>query len=346
MSEIYRIQQTPINFPLKNFEPFVAPQILFRGLRYFQKRHITNITKTSNGQYTSLITGNEASPYACSITIHKKHITAFSCSCPYKISICKHIAALLYHIKDIALGGNTVPTPPLSFTKPEIQTQTHHLLNSLPLDLIKQFLSEQCKHIPLLQYLLLLKFSGLNTPAPPEYYARLFRAFLDSIADLNGKISFLEIEKLNQLVEIILTWGAQATNKQEILVSLYSASTIIKELSHTEHSFDTNNLLHIQSFKMALAYLDTRSQKQLPKSVRKTFFRYCLSLYDNSNKSPKPWTGEILRIAINLAKSNKEETEIIQRIADISPTDSNYSQALLLALRILIKQPKNRLMIE
>lgn len=132
MREPYSIQPVPNNFPLKHFELFVSPQILFRGLRYLQKRHVTNVQRNNNGQYTALIIGNEPSPYTSSVTIHKKNISAYSCSCPYKTSICKHIAALLHYIKDASLGGNTIPTLPLSFTKPEIQVQTQQLLDNLP----------------------------------------------------------------------------------------------------------------------------------------------------------------------------------------------------------------------
>lgn len=212
--------------------------------------------------------------------------------------------------------------------------------------MIKQFLSTQCEQIQLLQYIFLLKFSNLNEALTPESYSRLLRAFLDSISDINDKISFLAIEQLNQLVTIILKWGAQATNKHEILSSIYFAGAVIEELSNTEHPIDTSTTNQIPCFKMALEYLRTRSQEKLPGPIRKIFFDYCIHFYDNDNKKPHPWTGELLSIAINLAKTTHDEVQIIQRITNISPTDVSYPQALKLALEILTKQGKNRIITE
>ncbi|HMQ49751.1 MAG TPA: SWIM zinc finger family protein [Saprospiraceae bacterium] len=85
-------------FTLDNFENQVPDQIQKRGLDYFKTRAVGNISEINTGHWEAIVFGSE--DYEVEIQLRGRQITHWDCNCPYDGSICKHVVAVLYTLRE------------------------------------------------------------------------------------------------------------------------------------------------------------------------------------------------------------------------------------------------------
>ncbi|WDZ98568.1 SWIM zinc finger family protein [Mucilaginibacter sp. SJ] len=83
---------------LKNFERWINPAILQRGKKYYKDGAVLSIEE-DEGDWTAEVEGSDC--YQVTITILAgEEIGDYYCDCPYDGDTCKHIAAVLFTIRD------------------------------------------------------------------------------------------------------------------------------------------------------------------------------------------------------------------------------------------------------
>lgn len=82
---------------LSQFEMKVEPHILDRGYAYYANQHVIALSK-SGETYEAQVQG--LSKYEVEITVVNDEVTDYECSCPFEGSICKHVVAVLYKIRE------------------------------------------------------------------------------------------------------------------------------------------------------------------------------------------------------------------------------------------------------
>lgn len=88
-------------FSLDNFESYVPPKILARGLAYFNDRAVERLEESAKGQWEAVVSGSE--DYEVEITLDGKQVKACICDCPYDGGpVCKHVVAVLYALREAA----------------------------------------------------------------------------------------------------------------------------------------------------------------------------------------------------------------------------------------------------
>lgn len=82
-----------------DWEGLFAPQILDRGLDYYQRGLVTNFV-TTNGQIQANVLGTER--YRVTLTVQDDQLVDADCDCPYAAEgeYCKHMAAVLFMLDE------------------------------------------------------------------------------------------------------------------------------------------------------------------------------------------------------------------------------------------------------
>ena len=90
-----------MSITLDNFQAFVPSRIYWRGEEYHAGGAVTNLRKTSGGEWHAKVAG--INDYNVHVTIHGNGGLSWSCDCPYNGTMCKHVVATLLAIaKDLA----------------------------------------------------------------------------------------------------------------------------------------------------------------------------------------------------------------------------------------------------
>ncbi len=88
-------------FSLDDFESYMPPKILARGLAYYSERAVERLEETAKGQWEALVAGSE--DYEVEITLAGKQVESWICDCPYDDGpVCKHVVAVLYALRETA----------------------------------------------------------------------------------------------------------------------------------------------------------------------------------------------------------------------------------------------------
>jgi len=84
---------------LENFETQLSETIVKRGKEYYENGAVTSIEQAGKGYWEAEIQGSETYSVEIKITAANK-ISEYSCDCPFDGSICKHITAFLFAIRE------------------------------------------------------------------------------------------------------------------------------------------------------------------------------------------------------------------------------------------------------
>lgn len=87
-----------MHIPLSDFEQYIDDVILSRGFNYFQSARITEFNEISPGDIDAIVRGSE--DYFVNLKIQNGIVVEHHCDCPYdQGDVCKHIAAVIFHIQ-------------------------------------------------------------------------------------------------------------------------------------------------------------------------------------------------------------------------------------------------------
>ncbi|WP_217603626.1 SWIM zinc finger domain-containing protein [Chitinophaga sp. GbtcB8] len=115
---------------LKNFEIQLNETILKRGKQYYEDGAVTDLEETGKNIWQAKVMGSAT--YTVEIKfINKNKIEDHSCDCPYDGGTCKHIAAVLFRLKE-ALTNTKTKQP----GKPDFKT----LLQKISLEEYQEFM--------------------------------------------------------------------------------------------------------------------------------------------------------------------------------------------------------------
>lgn len=121
---------------LENFESVVEKKIVNRGFDYYEQDCIETVEQIDEGEFCAEVAGS--SLYDVYVCIKNREIIEHSCTCPYDWgNVCKHVVAVLYHIRDAEILDE----------KPEfsVSEQAKTLLKKLSKKELSQFILNYLK---------------------------------------------------------------------------------------------------------------------------------------------------------------------------------------------------------
>ena len=86
--------------PFPNFEQVIDTKIASSGHRYYSYGHITNIQLKDFSEWVAKVKGSQS--YDVDLKIGNGYVEHFKCDCSDGClgDVCKHVVAVLYHIKE------------------------------------------------------------------------------------------------------------------------------------------------------------------------------------------------------------------------------------------------------
>jgi hypothetical protein len=173
---------------IDDFENNVFSKILTRGDTYYRSGQVTSLKLGDDGVCTAIVRGTE--DYKVKVTMDGKNISSWSCSCPYDGSMCKHVVAVLFAIREAikAAGGKIAFTPkkPAKKTaaKPKVDAvNVADILQNVTKEEIVKFLSDYSKSNPYLKKGIVNAFAPKAVKAKAHFdFAREVRkCFTDAV---------------------------------------------------------------------------------------------------------------------------------------------------------------------
>ena len=177
---------------LTTFEKEIPKAILQRGKDYFSEGAVADLQVMDNGQCFAIVTGND--DYEVDIRLGRDgEILEYSCNCPFEGDICKHIAAVLYRLKE-----ETLSKKPSGKTKE--QDPWKNIISVIPEEEFRQFVKEYAAKNRDLRNALMIRFSGYDTRNNRDKYKQVLDGIFTAAADRHGYIDYYRTSGVMQQV--------------------------------------------------------------------------------------------------------------------------------------------------
>ena len=120
---------------ISNFENHIETRFLDRGFHIYEQDFIQEIEPIGTGEFFAIVLGTTF--YKVYVQIEEENITEWNCTCPYDGTICKHVVAVLYYLRDSEMW--------LELPKNTVLDEIEHVFDRLSKTEIKEFIFDYFK---------------------------------------------------------------------------------------------------------------------------------------------------------------------------------------------------------
>ena len=323
-----------MNIPINEFEQHIDEDILKRGLQYFKKGYVTQVDELSGGEYEAVVEGSET--YIVNLTLKNGVITQQDCTCPYDWGpVCKHEVAVMFYLQQEELGltaktkkqavsetGSLKKKPAKKKTEAE---KVDELLDRLSPDDIKDFIRDCCLNDRMFRKLFLAKYFNVGQPVSQELYTKQIKAIVHS---LKGKYSFIDYagaRKVGAAINELSQLAHREIEAGNYRVAMYMGCAILEEMTKAIEYGDDSNGDFGGGIEQALDILFLITGQTLDEPVRKELFDYCIQAFTKGKFKSWDWHYNMLDLAIEIIKNEKEKQLIINAIDSIKQNEELWN---------------------
>ncbi|HUW93719.1 MAG TPA: SWIM zinc finger family protein [Bacteroidales bacterium] len=299
-----------MDIPLPHFEQFINEKILSRGLSYFKNGLVTSFEELSPGEFEAEVEGTE--DYDVRLTVRNNKLTGYSCTCPYDYgTVCKHIVAVLYYLKNedaaVKRPDNKKGTPGKPAAKRKtVSEQVDEMLSSLSHDDLKSFIKEQCITYPEFRRSFLSGFMYKSSAESPEKYREQVKGILNSAKDKDRFINWSRAGMVGKAVNEILGIAMKHVESGNWLSACHICFPVAEEMVKALQFADDSDGDIGSNIETAFEILYSVSTSQIPEEIRVYLLDQVLKHYRKNNFSGWDWQTDLLDIAVELVKTEKE----------------------------------------
>ncbi len=204
-----------------NFEELFDKEILRRGYRYYLEDAVQKVTKNEE-IYKALVYGTEI--YEVEVNINENGVVEdMDCDCPYaRNDNCKHMAALLYYIKNEDEIENIKETKNVN--------NYDKVISKIKESEIKEFILQKLYSDVDFQNEFRTYFVQYFEKAPKEFYKK---RICESVCQAIGRKGFIEYRETNRFLEPMDGYIQEARNlikHKEYQAPFWIVSIILEEL--------------------------------------------------------------------------------------------------------------------
>ncbi len=189
---------------INDFEQHIANDILQRGKDYFRKGAIHENQDNGYGSWLASVSGRDGANYTIEIELDEYNsISRCYCDCAYRWgSICKHIVAVLYDIRQCMNGEIIDIDEPKSYFD---SFKVKQVLDNMDKHSMKMFIIENIIHFPELREKLLVKHNEQrNILSKADLEKELKTYFKNAGFDYYGYTDIVATKKLKDELNTIL----------------------------------------------------------------------------------------------------------------------------------------------
>lgn len=326
---------------LKRFEEQIDEVILQRGLNYFKKGYVTDVTEIGYGDYEATVKGKDI--YTVHLHVEKGVVTEHDCDCPYDQGpVCKHIAAVLFYLQQDELYlEEDFPTKKTQkkAKKPSEMEQVDKLLHLLPHEELKAFIRNYCKKDKQVRGQFLFSYMDLCV-GQKELYAQQIQALIKSYSDRYGFIEYRDAVNLGRSVCGLLDEAADWPQRGKTSQAIYLAEATIEKMADVINNTDDSSGEIGGCISTAIQLLADLAKSELESPSHKELFQWAIKQYKANTLEGWDWHLEFIRIAIDLAQLPQEKKQLLSILEKIQSCDEDswdYQQILNLRLQIIRK---------
>ncbi|WP_243348258.1 SWIM zinc finger domain-containing protein [Parabacteroides sp. FAFU027] len=331
---------------LNEFEQFIDPKIVKRGLVYFNDDKIIAFEEDGPDEYLALVDGSD-NEYEVSLKTKSGLLVDWECDCPYDDGpVCKHVVACLYYMRENDLTIELPvenPKETKSQPKPKSKTdQIEELLTKLSHDELKKVIYEQCQNDRSFRDMFIARYSDLTESASKELYVKQIREVMNSHADRSGFIDYYSISEATGEIDQLEGLAEKMINKGEYRIAMYMAQALLEEMVAALQYVDDSGGDVGGLIEQAMDLLHQIIRENRDEPLRKELFTYALDAFEKKLFDGWDWHLGMINLAIELQTTQEEYDRIDQILQSVKPNgeswDWNFEQATKLRLQLLKKK--------
>ena len=207
-----------------DFESHFSPNILDRGLGYYENGRIEGIT-IKNDQVKTIVSGSH--DYNVSAKISNSKFVSATCNCPYAKDTgdCKHVAALLYYI-----NNKKIDLSQLKKDSEATSRSTKNIIAQIPDRDLRDFVFELISDNESAKRDFRLKFSELLPTPSAQNYKREIKKAIHQISGKNGFITYDLAWTYAEEMQVFIDEATLLVTKQHHDTAFNIISAILDEI--------------------------------------------------------------------------------------------------------------------
>lgn len=331
-----------MQIPINEFDEYIDDPILKRGLSYFKNGYVSEPEEITPDVYEAIVQGTK--DYTVQLKIKNGTILEHACDCPYDIGpVCKHIAAVIFHLQQDELGIKQKPTSKKSTKEKKIERrktgfeQLNELLDKISHEDLKQFIREKTENNLPFRNIFLSSFAHQNTSETKELYLKQVKSILRSAAGRDGFINWSAARYVSKPVIELLNSAQKHFENKNYRSTIFICCAVMEGMTEALQYADDSYGDIGGNIDVAYTLLNNLTSEKLTEEIRKLLFEYCLSAYKNQIYSGWDWHLGMLNIASGVLKNENEGQLIIAHLDKVQSSDYEHNGAQNIKLQILKK---------
>ncbi len=343
---------------LKNFTTTIDPKRVQDGKAYFKDGAVLDLNEAAPGEWVAAVEGNDM--YETEVHLNKKfQVTLTDCDCPHDANFCKHVAAVLFAIKnELNLGDEELNADESAKTKKSASKRAKketykNLIQKASEKDLRAFVEKYAARNTEFRNMLMIHFSDLSDAVGVEKYSAIIKAGLKTGMDRSGFIDYYKNNKaLKPTIELVkkAQQNLAAGYFREVLdISI----AIITEISEIMYSIDDSNGNVMYVLESSFKFLNSIAHhSDAPVNLKEEVFQYAFTTLEKSNIHQSDiytyYTNLMAESAVatgNFKPALEQVEKQLEKISKASGDNSNkrYREEHLLQLKMdLLKESGNK----
>jgi hypothetical protein len=296
---------------LQNFDKTEDEDTTARGLKYFKDGAVSTLEETEEGEWEASVMGTDL--YSVGINLRKKKIEATGCDCPAFASdnYCKHVAAVLFAIRDKLAKTDK----PIKIRKAKIKTPIqilHDIVDEAEAKYLKEFIKTYAARNKGFTDDALLHFRLLSVlhEATEEGFKDLVKYAADSSvikADINSDL-------LSKHLSPIMAQAQAYVGDNNFLEGFYIIKAIMEVIGPVFYGLGYNFRYYANAVTESIELLERIASFDIPPMFRDDLFDYCLALSGQEWLATVDYDRRIDKLLPLLANDNGRRQQILALI--------------------------------
>lgn len=325
---------------LDEFEQVINETILKRGLSYFKKGFVEELTETAPNEYETTVAGSE--DYNVQLTMKNNIITKFHCDCPYNMGpVCKHITAVIFYIQqhNLSIVNNDLPESkkskrPKASPKPKTPSQqVKALLKEIPAGELKAFIQKNCGKDKKFRNLFLASYGHISKDQSRAFYRKQIKAILNATSGRYGFIDRSGMRSVTRSLKPILHNAEQFCLKENYQNAFFISTALMEEMvdciNYADDSDGTISYFMDESLQIIYRIIDENTSK----GFNDELFEYFVSTFKKGVFKGWDWHIGAIENAFSVTETESEANILIELLNTIK---GEYEQQQADALKLQI----------
>lgn len=285
---------------LKDFEKYVSPNIVNRGMDYYINGHVIDVEEVDNRYYRAEVEGSEY--YEVEVRIGNNGDIQFSsCDCPFDMeALCKHEVAVLMELRSILKDTKA------NHKSKSSRSLLSEQLSALSKEQLVSLLTEYALEMREVKNRLELYFLKSSETEDMSQYVKLIRTYVKMHSERDGFVAYRNVSRAVVGAEEVLEKAWEAKDKEKYLLAAQISFCVMDEMADFMQSSDDSDgtIGAIIEDCLQLAEMVVESAELLSPNEQQTLLHMLLQEAQKSNLGD--WNLQLLEIAVELV--NEQET--------------------------------------